>query len=90
MADLSDRHRMEQRHADQAEKAAHAAEREVRRVYRQCIGLAFAGVPIYALSWHFTDPSTTRLAVALALFVSYALPFFRWLGFIVSRSEHFD
>ncbi len=86
----SEQRRIEQERADQVEEGIRVSERESRRVFWQCVGLTFCGVPIYAWSWLLTEPGQPELAVAVALFVSYALPFFRWLAFVIRRSEAFD
>ena len=78
---------LESRRAREKEAADRLNRREVRNVLWQCVGLAFAGVPIYLWSWHLTDPRSTELAVATGMVVSYALPFFRWLAFHARRSE---
>jgi hypothetical protein len=53
------------------------------------MALSFAGVPFYAWSWHLTDPREVNVFVAGGFFISYALPFFRWLAYYVRTSEEF-
>lgn len=84
-----ERRAVERRRAQEIEQAMRSSRREVRRVFWQCFRLAFAGVPIYAWSWHLTDPRMAEIAVASAFFVTYALPFFRWSAFHISRSDAF-
>ena len=81
---------LESRRAREREAADRLSRREAHHVFWQCVGLAFAGVPIYVWSWHLTDSRSTQLATATAFVVSYGLPFFRWLAFYISRSEEFD
>ena len=80
----------EARRAGEKEAAEQAFERAKRRMFRQCIALSFAGVPFYAWSWHLTDPRAVNLFVAAGFFISYALPFFRWLAYHVRTSEEFS
>jgi hypothetical protein len=80
----------EQRRAQEKETAVLAWERGRRRVFRQCILLSFAGVPLYALSWRLADNRTADLLVAAGFFVSYALPFFRWLAWHLKTSDAFN
>jgi len=84
------RREAEQRRGDEREAAIREADRRLARVRWQCVLLTFAGVPFYLLSWRLTDPRSAAVWAALALFVSYACPFFRWLHFHVSQSESFD
>jgi hypothetical protein len=56
----------------------------------QCILLTLLGVPVYGLAWHLTDPTQTRLAVAAALFLSYATPLVRLLIFHVRATARGD
>ena len=83
------RQAFERKRAAEIEAGARLARREVRRVYWQCVALAFAGVPIYVWSWQLTDPRLAQIAVAAGFFVTYGLPFFRWLAFHIRRSEAF-
>ncbi|HEX7024768.1 MAG TPA: hypothetical protein VF187_08130, partial [Gemmatimonadales bacterium] len=61
-----------------------------RRTMWQCVALTFSGVPVYAWSWHLTDPRMADIAIASGFFLSYAAPFFRWLAWHVRGSESFD
>jgi hypothetical protein len=85
-----DRIATEERRAREKEAAAQAFERTRSRVFWQCVALGFAGVPFYAWSWHLTDPRDVNLSVAAGFFISYALPFFRWLAYHVRTSDEFD
>ena len=67
-----------------------AWQKSVRRLLLQCILLMLPGVPLYGLAWHLTDPRQTRLAVAGALFVSYAFPLLRLLVFHVRATARGD
>jgi hypothetical protein len=67
-----------------------AWQKSVRRVLMQCILLMLLGVPLYGFAWHLTDPRETRLAVAGALFVSYAFPLLRFLVFHVRATARGD
>lgn len=79
----------ETRRAAEKEAAQQSYERTRRRVFWQCVALTLTGVPVYALSWRFTDPLKIDLAIAGGFFLSYALPFFRWLVYHVRHSEEF-
>jgi hypothetical protein len=79
----------EARRARELEEAQLGDERKRKRVFWQCVALTLTGIPIYALSWRFTDPLQIDLAIAGGFFLSYALPFFRWLAHHVSTSEEF-
>jgi hypothetical protein len=79
----------EARRARELEDAHRGDERTRKRVFWQCVALTLSGIPIYALSWRFTDPLEIDLAIAGGFFLSYALPFFRWLAYHVSTSEEF-
>lgn len=79
----------ETRRAAEKEAAQQSYERTRRRVFWQCVALTLTGVPVYALSWRFTDPLKIDLAIAGGFFLSYALPFFRWLVYHVRNSEEF-
>jgi hypothetical protein len=65
-------------------------QKSVRRMLLQCILLMLLGVPLYGLAWHLTDPRQTRIAVAGALFVSYAFPLLRLLVFHVRATARGD
>ena len=80
----------ERRLAREREAADRALERSRRRVFWQCVALSFAGVPLYALSWRLADDRMADIAVAAGFFVSYALPFFRWLAWHVKTSDAFS
>ena len=69
---------------------AQAWRKTVRRLQVQCILLTLVGVPVYGLAWHLTDPTQTRLAVAAALFLSYATPLVRILIFHVRATARGD
>ena len=84
-----DRIATEARRAREKEVAEQAFERTRRRMLWQCVALSFAGVPFYAWSWHLTEPREVNLFVAAGFFISYALPFFRWLGYHIRTSEEF-
>jgi hypothetical protein len=87
LLDLSpERQAIERRRSAEAEAAVEASDRARRRVLWQCVALSFAGVPIYAWSWHVAEPG---ISIALGFFVSYAIPFFRWLAYHVSHSDSF-
>ena len=81
---------VESRRAAEQEQARLAYERIRKRVFWQCVGLTLSGIPIYALSWRFTDPLQVDLAIAGGFVLSYALPFFRWLAYHVRNSEEFS
>jgi len=85
----TERERRERRRA--LEEAADERElnRRRRRMLWQCVALTFLGVPVYAYSWHVTDPRQAELAGAAGFVVSYVGPFFRWLAYHVSQSEEF-
>lgn len=85
-------HRMatEQRRARERETAELAVARERRRVFWQSVSLSFAGVPLYALAWRLADDRIADLVVAAGFFVSYALPFCRWLAWHVKTSDAFS
>ena len=85
----SDRVATEARRAAEKEAAQLAYDRKCRRVFWQCMALTLTGVPVYALSWRFTDPLQIDLAIAGGFVLSYALPFFRWLAYHVRNSEEF-
>ena len=76
----SSRRDREARRAGEIEASNRYSERRGRRVLIECIALAFLGVPFYAWSWHLTDPRQVNLVVAGGFFISYALPYFRWLA----------
>lgn len=80
----------ERRRAEDIEAQQRAYEGRRGRVLWQCAGLTFTGVPVYAWSWHLTDPSYSQIAVALALFLSYAAPFLRWLAYHIAESDSFE
>jgi len=84
-----DRIATEERRAREKEEADRAFGRTRNRMLWQCVALGFAGVPFYAWSWHLTDPREVNLSVAAGFFISYALPFFRWLAYHVRTSEEF-
>jgi len=84
-----DRIATEARRAREKEAADQAFEQTRHRMLWQCVALSFAGVPFYAWSWHLTDPREVNLFVAAGFFISYALPFFRWLAYHVRTSEEF-
>ncbi|MGQ0549172.1 MAG: hypothetical protein ACT4PY_05855 [Armatimonadota bacterium] len=71
------------------EAAVRISRREARRVFWECMALAFLAAPIYGWSWHLTDPRLIQVAHAAAAFVNFGLPFFRWLVFHVRRSDAF-
>jgi hypothetical protein len=79
----------ESRRAAEREEAMLGYERKRKRLFWQCVALSLTGVPVYALSWQFTDPLKINLAIAGGFFLSYALPFFRWLAYHVRNSEEF-
>ena len=79
----------EERRAREKEAADREGDRIRRRVFWQCFALSLTGVPIYALSWHLSDPHMVDIALWGGFFVSYALPFFRWVAFHLSNSEEF-
>jgi hypothetical protein len=79
----------ETRRAREKEEAEEAFERTRRRMLWQCVALSFAGVPLYAWSWHLADPRQVNLFVTAGFFISYALPFFRWLAHHVRTSDEF-
>ena len=79
----------ETRRSREQEEAHRSYDRKRKRLFWQCVALSLTGVPVYALSWRFTDPLKVNLAIALGFFLSYALPFFRWLVFHVRHSEEF-
>jgi hypothetical protein len=79
----------ETRRSREQEEARLDYERKRKRLFWQCVALSLTGVPVYALSWRFTDPLKINLAIALGFFLSYALPFFRWLVFHLRHSEEF-
>ena len=85
-----ERRAKERKYAEETEAAVRWNERRVRRVFWQCVALAFAGVPIYLWSWHLTNQRLAEVVTATAFFVTYGLPFFRWLSFYISRSEAYD
>ena len=85
----ADRVATELRRAREQEAADQDFERKRRRVMWQCVALCFAGVPLYALSWRIADNRTADLAAAAGFFISYALPFFRWLAYHVKSSDAF-
>ena len=85
----SERIAIETRRAREKETAARALDLARRRVFWQCVALSFAGVPLYAWSWHLTDPRQVNLVVAGGFFISYALPYFRWLAHHVRTSDEF-
>ena len=80
----------ELRRARERDTAERELERRRRRVFWQCVALSFAGVPLYAMSWRLADNRTADMVVAAGFFVSYALPFFRWLAWHVNTSDAFD
>jgi hypothetical protein len=84
-----DRVATEARRAAEKEAAQLSYDRKRRRVFWQCMALTLTGVPIYALSWRFTDPLKIDLAIATGFVLSYVLPFFRWLAYHVRNSEEF-
>lgn len=84
-----DRIATETRRARDKEAAERALDLGRQRVFWQCVALSFAGVPFYAWSWHLTDPRQVNLAVAVGFFISYALPYFRWLAHHVRTSDEF-
>ena len=84
----AERREVEKRRALEEEAGYEAFERRRARVFWQCVALSFAGVPLYAWSWHLTGDSA-RVAAAGALVISYAVPFFRWVVYLVSESEEF-
>jgi hypothetical protein len=90
LVELSEeRKALELRRADQQAADERASVRRRHRVYWQCVALTFVGVPVYAYSWHFTDPRQTQLAASAGFVLSYAVPFFRWLAYHISESEEF-
>ena len=80
----------EARRVRDKETAELSVERARRRMIWQCVALSFSGVPFYAWSWRQTDPREAGLLVAAGFFMSYALPFFRWLANHVGTSEEFS
>jgi hypothetical protein len=80
---------VESRRAAEQEEARLGYERQRKRVFWQCVALSLTGVPVYVLSWQFTEPLKIDLAIAGGFFLSYALPFFRWLAYHVKHSEEF-
>lgn len=79
----------ETRRSREQEEARLGYERQRRRVFWQCVALTLTGVPVYALSWRFTDPLKIDLAITGGFVLSYALPYFRWLAYHVRNSEEF-
>ena len=79
----------ERRRALEQEKSVRRGRQKALQVFWQCIALSFAGVVIYAWSWHLTDPRRIDLAISLGFAVTYDLPFFRWLAYYISESEMF-
>lgn len=77
----------EARRIAEREAGDRAWNRENRRVFWQCIALAFTGVPVYGLSMALHDPRQVEIARSAAFFVTWGLPYFRWLAFHVKRME---
>lgn len=86
----ADRTAAEGRRAREREEAIGHIERSRRRLMWQCVGLTFCGIPFYAWSWHLVDPREAALYAAVGFVLSYAIPFFRWLAWLVATSEEFD
>jgi hypothetical protein len=80
---------VESRRAAEQEESRLGYDRQRKRVFWQCVALSLTGVPVYVLSWQFTEPLKIDLAIAGGFFLSYALPFFRWLAYHVKHSEEF-
>jgi hypothetical protein len=80
---------VESRRAAEQEESRLGHDRQRKRVFWQCVALSLTGVPVYVLSWQFTEPLKIDLAIAGGFFLSYALPFFRWLAYHVRNSEEF-
>jgi hypothetical protein len=80
---------VESRRAAEQEESRLGYDRQRKRVFWQCVALSLTGVPVYVLSWQFTEPLKIDLAIAGGFFLSYALPFFRWLAYHVRNSEEF-
>ena len=80
---------VESRRAAEQEESRLGYDRQRKRVFWQCVALSLTGVPVYVLSWQFTEPLKIDLAIAGGFFLSYALPFFRWLAYHVKNSEEF-
>lgn len=80
---------LESRRAAEQEAARLGYDRKRKRLFWQCVALSLSGVPVYALSWRFTDPLQINLAIAGGFVLSYALPFFRWLVYHVRNAEEF-
>ena len=86
----ADRMAAELRRAREQDAAERGLEGKRRRVFWHCVALSFAGIPLYALSWRLADDRAADIMVAAGFFVSYALPFFRWLAWHVKTSDAFD
>jgi hypothetical protein len=82
------RREREARRAVEVEHGIRVSQREARRAFAECIGLAFLGVPFYAWSWHVEDRAQVWSALGFA--ISYAAPFFRWVLYHMRTSETFD
>ena len=78
----------EVRRAREREAADLAWRRESSRVLWQCVLLGLLGIPVYALSWHLTDPRESAVAVAAGYCVMYVAPWLRWLIHHIRHAEH--
>jgi hypothetical protein len=85
----TERDRREHRRAQEQAEDELADRRKRRRMLWQCVALTFIGVPVYAYSWHLTDPRQAEVAASAGFVLSYAAPFFRWLAYHISQSEEF-
>ncbi len=72
------------RDREAAQTAWHATR---RRVFWQCVGLSFLGVPVSAWSWSMTDEPRATVVQALAFCISYVGPWARLLIFHVRESD---
>ena len=80
----------EARRAAEIDAAERLARRTTRRVVVECVALVFLGTPLYAWSWHLTDPDRARIWTELGFAVTLAGPFFRWLLHHTRTSETFN
>jgi hypothetical protein len=84
------REAVELRRAEQNTAIQRSGDRAARRMRWQCVGLAFAGVPLYLWSWSLTDPRLSELAVSGAFLLSYGGSFARWLVYHLTSAEEFQ
>lgn len=78
----------EARRAREREAEDLAWRRETRNVLGQCVLFGLLGIPVYALSWHLTDPRESAVAVAAGYCVMYVAPWLRWLIHHIRHAEH--